>query len=164
VTPAAAFRGTSEAGLYGDHIQELDSHVGTILKTLDRLKLRDKTLVIFTSDNGSTPKDFKGSQNTNLNLVDDSGNIREKFKTAKKDAKVLGHVTNGPWRDGKGYSYEGGHRVPFMVRWPGKIKPGTSSDYTFNLTDLFATAAEVIEAELPDNAAQDSISLLPAYK
>jgi len=161
VTPAAAFRGKSEAGLYGDHIQELDSHVGTILQTLDRLELRDKTLVIFTSDNGSTPKDFKGSQNTKLNLADDSGDIRKKFKTAKKDAKEMGHVTNGPWRDGKGYSYEGGHRVPFIVRWPGKIKEDTSSDYTFNLTDVFATAAEVIESELPKNAAKDSISLLP---
>ena len=161
VTPAAEFRGTSAAGLYGDHVQELDSHVGTILKTLDRLKLRENTLVIFTSDNGSTPKDFKGSQNTVLNLADDSGDIREKFKTAKKDAKGLGHVTNGPWRDGKGYSYEGGHRVPCIVNWPGKIKAGTSSDYTFNLTDIFATTAEIIEVPLPEHSAEDSISLLP---
>ena len=164
VTPAASFRGTSKAGLYGDHIQELDSHVGTILKTLDRLELRDKTLVIFTSDNGSTPKDFKGSQNTHLNLADDSGDIRDKFKTAKKDAKAMGHVTNGPWRDGKGYSYEGGHRVPFIARWPGKIAEGVSSDYTFNLTDIFATAAEIIKSELPQDAAEDSISLLPVLQ
>lgn len=161
VTPAAQFRGTSKAGLYGDHIQELDAHVGTILKTLDRLKLTENTVVIFTSDNGSTPKDFKGSQNTKLNLADESGEIRTKFKTAKKDAKAMGHVTNGPWRDGKGYSYEGGHRVPFIARWPGKIKAGTSSDYTFNLTDVFATAAEILKEKLPEDAAQDSISLLP---
>ncbi|QDT00986.1 sulfatase family protein [Adhaeretor mobilis] len=161
VTPAAKFRGTSDAGLFGDHVQELDSHVGTILRTLDELKLTEKTLVIFTSDNGSTPKDFKGTQGVKLNLADDSGEIREKFKTAKADAKRRGHVTNGPWRDGKGYAYEGGHRIPFIVRWPGRIAAGSSSDYTFNLTDLFATSADILDCELPPNAAQDSISLLP---
>ena len=161
VTPAAEFRGTSEAGLFGDHVQELDSHVGTILKTLDDLKLNENTLVIFTSDNGSTPKDFKGTQNVRLNLADDSGEIRERFKTAKADAKKMGHVTNGPWRDGKGYAYEGGHRIPFIARWPGRIAPGTSSDYTLNLTDLFATAADILGRKLPPNAAEDSISLLP---
>ena len=161
VTPAAEFRGTSKAGLYGDHVQELDSHVGTLLATLDDLKLAEKTLVIFTSDNGSTPKDFRATQGVKLNLADDSGGIRKKFKTAKADAKAMGHVTNGPWQDGKGYPYEGGHRVPFIARWPGKIPPASSSDYTFNLTDLFATAADILDAELPQNAAEDSISLLP---
>lgn len=161
ITPAAAFRGSSEAGLFGDHVQELDSHVGTILKTLDELKLNESTLVLFASDNGSTPKDFKGTQNMKLNLADDSGDIRTKFKTAKEDAKKMGHVTNGPWRDGKGYSYEGGHRIPFIARWLGRIAPGTSSDYTLNLTDLFATAADILNAELPHDAAEDSISLLP---
>lgn len=161
VTPAAKFRGTSQAGLFGDHIQELDSHVGELLKTLDEHNLADNTLVIFTSDNGSTPKDFKGTQNVKLNLADDSGDVRTKFKTAKADAKKLGHVTNGPWRDGKGYPYEGGHRVPLIARWPGHIQPGTSSDSMVNLTDLFATAADLIDEELPSDAAEDSISLLP---
>lgn len=161
VTPAARFRGTSKAGLFGDHIQELDSHVGTILETLDELNLSKNTLVIFTSDNGSTPKDFRGTQGVRLNLADDSGDIRRKFKTAKADAKKLGHVTNGPWRDGKGQPYEGGHRVPFIARWPGQIAPGSSSAYTLNLTDLFATAADILDAELPRNAAEDSISALP---
>ena len=161
VTPAAQFRGTSEAGLFGDHVQELDSHVGTLLKTLDELKIADNTIVIFTSDNGSTPKDFKGTQNVNLNLADDSGAIRKRFKTAKEDAKKLGHVTNGPWRDGKGHPYEGGHRVPFIARWPGRIAQATSSDHTLNMTDVFATLADVVDGELPDDAAEDSISLLP---
>ena len=161
VTPDASFRGTSKAGLFGDHVQELDSHVGTILRTLDELDLADNTLVIFTSDNGSTPKDFKGTQGVQLNLADDSSDIRRRFKTAKADAKELGHVTNGPWRDGKGYAYEGGHRVPFIARWPGKIEPGTSSECTTNLTDLFATTAEIVNRKLPDDAAEDSFSLLP---
>ena len=121
VTPSASFRGTSEAGLYGDYIQELDSHVGEILKTIDDLKLAENTLVIFTSDNGSTPKDFKGTQGVRLNLADDSGDIRVKFKSAKADAKKLGHITNGVFRDGKGRAYEGGHRIPFIARWPEPV-------------------------------------------
>jgi len=161
ITPAAQFRGTSEAGLFGDYIQELDSHVGRVLATLDELKLAENTLVIFTSDNGSTPKDFRGTQGVNLNLADDSGEIRTKFKSAKADAKKLGHVTNGPYQDGKGYPYEGGHRVPFIARWPGKIEAGSNSSETFNLTDLFATAAEILGSDLPEEAAEDSISLLP---
>lgn len=161
VTPAAQFRGTSNAGLYGDHVQELDSHVGTIIKTIDELGLRENTVVILTSDNGSTPKDFKGTQGVVLNLADDSGDIREKFKTAKADAKKLGHVTNSLWRDGKGYSYEGGHRVPFIARWPGKIEAGTSSDCVTNMTDLFATFAQIVDRDLPEDVAEDSFSLLP---
>ena len=102
VTPASKHRGTSQAGLYGDHVQELDSHVGELLATLNELDLSDNTLVIFTSDNGSTPKDFKGTQNVNLNLAEDSGDIRTRFKSAKADAKKLGHVTNGPWRGRQG--------------------------------------------------------------
>ncbi|SMP74755.1 Arylsulfatase A [Neorhodopirellula lusitana] len=161
VTPAAKFRGTSQAGLYGDYVQELDSHVQTILETLDELKLTDNTLVLFISDNGSTPKDFKGTQGVNLNLADESGDVRRKYKTAKEDAKKMGHVTNGTWRDGKGYSYEGGHRIPFIARWPGKIAAGSSSDCTIVLTDVFATVAEVVDRELPDDAAEDSFSVLP---
>lgn len=161
ITPAGPFRGTSGAGLYGDYIQELDSHVGDIVKTLDELGLTENTLLIFTSDNGATPKDFKGTQGVELNLVDDSGDIRKKFKTAKADAKKMGHVTNGPWHDGKGYAYEGGHRIPFIARWPERIKPGAVSDCPFSLTDLFATAAEIVKSELPVGVAEDSYSLLP---
>jgi len=142
-------------------VQELDSHVGTILETLDELNLAENTVVIFTSDNGSTPKDFRGTQGVKLNLADDSGDIRKKLKTAKEDAKKMGHVTNGPWRDGKGYAYEGGHRIPLVARWPGRIAAGSSSDCTINLTDLFATSAEILNQELPADAAEDSISLLP---
>ncbi|QEG24860.1 sulfatase family protein [Mariniblastus fucicola] len=164
VTPAANFRGTSKAGLYGDHIQELDSHVGEILAELDELKLSHNTLVIFTSDNGSTPKDFKGTQGVRLNLADDSGDVRTKFKRAKADARKMGHITNGAWKDGKGKAYEGGHRVPFIARWPGQIEPGTDSDCVFSLTDLFATAASIVDRDLPSDAAADSFSLLPVLR
>lgn len=161
ITPAAQFRGSSQAGLYGDYVQELDSHVGELLATIERLKLSKNTLVIFTSDNGSTPKDFRGTNGVHLNLADDSGDIRTKFKSAKADAKKLGHVTNGPYRDGKGHPYEGGHRVPFVATWPGKIAPGTTSENLVNLTDIFATTADILNKDLPENVAEDSISLLP---
>ncbi|MGD7651929.1 MAG: sulfatase family protein [Verrucomicrobiales bacterium] len=160
-TPAARFRGTSKAGLLGDHVQELDHHVGTILNTLDELNLADNTLVIFTSDNGGSPKDFRGTANVKLNLADDSGDIRKKFKSAKTDARKMGHLTNGIYQDGKGHPYEGGHRIPFIARWPGKINPGSNSAYTCDLTDLFATFAAAIDAPLPHDAAEDSINLLP---
>ena len=161
IAPAAEFRGTSEAGLLGDYIHELDANVGAILRTLDELKLTDQTLVVFTSDNGSTPKDYTGTQGTKLNLASEAGGIREKFTTAKADAKALGHVTNGKWRDGKFTPFEGGHRVPFIARWPGRIAPGSSSDYTLCLTDMLATAADALEVKLPDSAGEDSFSLLP---
>jgi arylsulfatase A-like enzyme len=161
ITPAASFRGTSRAGLFGDYIQELDAHVGEILGTLDDLRIADETFVVFTSDNGSTPKDFKGTQNVVLNLADESYDLRVKFKSAKADAKLMGHVTNGPWHDGKGSAYEGGHRVPFIARWPGKIAPASSSSQTLCLTDLMATIADILDAPLPDDAGEDSFSALP---
>jgi arylsulfatase A-like enzyme len=158
ITPAAEFRGTSEAGLMGDYIQELDKHVGEIVATLDELGLTENTLLVFTSDNGNSPKDFRGTQNMLLNLADDSGDIRTKFKTAKADAKKLGHKTNGPWRDGKGTPFEGGHRIPMVIRWPGQVEPETTCSQTLCLTDLFATFADVVGATIPDNAAEDSIT------
>ena len=162
VTPAEKFRGTSECGLLGDYIQELDAHVDEILRTLDELRLADKTLLIFASDNGGTPKDFKGTQGTTLNLASEAGGILKKYQTAKADAKTMGHVTNGPFHDGKGSPHEGGHRVPFIACWPGQIAPGSSTDHTSCLTDLLATAAEILKVELPADAGEDSFSLLPA--
>lgn len=161
ITPVEKFRGTSKAGLLGDYIQELDFHVGEILKTLEHHSLTSKTLVIFTSDNGGSPKDFKGTHGTILNLASTSGGILDKYKTAKVDARKMGHITNGPWQDGKGYPEEGGHRVPFIAKWPGKIKPGSTSDLTFSLTDIMATTADILGLKLPDNAAEDSFSVLP---
>jgi arylsulfatase A len=164
VTPAAGFRGTSQAGLYGDYIHELDDHVGRILATLDRLDLAGRTLVIFTSDNGGAPEDFKGTKNATLNLASEAGDVREKARTAKRDARALGHVTNGPWHDGKGTPFEGGHRVPFIVRWPGRIPAATVSDETICLTDLFATIAGILDVPMPHDAGEDSFDILPALR
>lgn len=161
VTPAAEFRGSSQAGLLGDYVQELDHHVGTILQTLDELKLRENTLVIFTSDNGGSPKDFRGTDGMKLNLASEDGEILQKYKTAKVDARALGHLTNGIWQDGKGHPQEGGHRIPFIARWPGKIPANKTSNHLFSLTDILATAADLADIELPSEGAEDSFSLLP---
>jgi arylsulfatase A len=160
-TPAAPFRGTSQCGLLGDHIQELDAHVGEIVATLAELRIQDQTLLIVTSDNGGSPGDFKGSRTARLNLASEVGDVRVKAATAKADARRAGHVTNGPWHDGKGTPYEGGHRVPFIARWPGLIAAGTVSDQLLCLTDLLATTAELLGASLPDDAGEDSFSVLP---
>jgi arylsulfatase A-like enzyme len=164
ITPAERFRGGSAAGLYGDYIQELDNHVGRILAALERFKLNERTLVFFTSDNGGANTDFKGSQNVKLNLASEAGGVRERFKTAKRDARTLGHFTNGPWHDGKGTPFEGGHRVPFIARWPGRIPAGTVSDETICFTDLLATTAAIVNLTLPHGEGGDSFNILPALR
>ncbi len=161
VTPNAAYRGTSGCGLFGDYIQELDAHVGQILTVLDELKLSDQTLLFFTSDNGGGATDFRGSKGAELNLAIEAGDVRTKAKSARDDARAMGHMVNGPWHDGKGTPYEGGHRVPFIARWPGRIAPGASSAHLLCLTDLLATAAEIVDAKLPESAGEDSLSFLP---
>ena len=131
--PNPRFKRTSQAKEYGDVIQELDWSVGEILKTLDRLGLSENTLVIFSSDNGS------GS-----------------------GLSFNGHRPNGPLRGGKGDLTEGGHRVPLLARWPGRIKPGTRSAETITLTDMMATFAAMIGKRLPPGAGPDSYNVLPA--
>jgi arylsulfatase A-like enzyme len=164
ITPAERFRGKSAAGLYGDYIQELDNHVGRILAVLDRFQLSGRTLVIFTSDNGAAPSDFKGSKKGKLNLASEAGGVREKFHTAKRDARALGHIANGPWHDGKGTPFEGGHRVPFIARWPGQVPAGAVSGETLCFTDLLATVAAILEVTLPPDEGGDSFNLLPALR
>lgn len=134
--PTAEFRGKSMADYYGDFVAQVDATVGRVLQTLDDMKLADNTLVIFTSDNGAhwLPEDI-----------------------ARWD-----HRANGPLRGQKADVYEGGHRVPFIARWPEKIHSGTTSDELICLTDLLATSAAVVGTTLPDNAGEDSYNLMPA--
>jgi arylsulfatase A len=164
ITPAERFRGRSAAGLYGDYVQELDNHVGRILAALERFQLSERTLVFFTSDNGGAATDFKGSQNVKLNLASEAGGVREKFNTAKRDARALGHITNGPWHDGKGTPFEGGHRVPFIACWPGQVPAGTVSDETICFTDMLATIAGILDVTLPADEGGDSFNILPALR
>ena len=118
-------------GNRADMLSELDWSVGEVMKTLERLGLAKNTLVIFSSDNGASPTNEHG------------------------------HLPNGPWRGKKSQLWEGGHREPFIARWPGHIAPGTTSDDLVCLVDLAATAAAVAGEKLPDGAAPDSFNLLP---
>ncbi|MBM3335978.1 arylsulfatase, partial [Candidatus Sumerlaeota bacterium] len=144
VTPSAKFKGASKAGPYGDWIHELDASVGAILEALDRKNLTRDTLVIFTSDNGGVISDQPG------------------FTEAI--AIKAGLVINGPWRARKHSVYQGGFRVPFVARWPGKIAAGTESDEMISLADMLATTAAIVGEPLPPvpQASEDGYNVLPA--
>lgn len=135
--PHPRFKG-SEIGRYGDFIAELDWSVGRVLDTLDELKVKGKTLVILSSDNGAVQKGHRPAR-----IVD-----------------YAGHRANGPFRGQKTEVYEGGHRVPLVVRWPGRVKAGTTNDHLVALTDVLATLADWFGTPLPEDAGEDSFSFL----
>jgi len=141
MVPHPRFRGTSGCGWRGDVIHQLDWVVGEVLSTLDRLHLSDNTLVIFTSDNGGAIKD----------TYDDGTNALHALQPP-----------NGSLRGFKGSLYEGGHREPFIARWPGHIKPATTSGALIGLVDTLATFAALTGQKLPPNAGPDSYDTLPA--
>lgn len=137
VSPAAEFHGKSQAGDYGDFVTQVDATVGQVLDALDRGGLAAGTLVILTSDNGPE-------------------------RTAYPRVQEYGHSSMGTLRGVKRDLWEGGHRVPFLARWPGKVQAGRSCDETICHTDLMATAAAIVGAELPADAGEDSENILPA--
>ncbi len=133
--PSEEFEGTSGAGMYGDFMAMVDSNIGEILAALDQQNMAQETLVIFTSDNGPVWFD--------------------------KDKEHFDHDSQGGLRGMKADVYEAGHRMPFIVRWPGIVEEGTVSNQTISFTDLMATFADVLNTELPQNAGEDSFSLYP---
>ncbi len=147
-TPPEMVQGKSQAGRRGDMVVELDWAVGQVLDTLQRLGLEDNTLIFITSDNGATPGDTFPPEAMQRN-----GNIY---------GKTYGHKSCGDWRGYKSQIWEGGHRVPFLVRWPGHVAEGAVSDELVCLTDFFATVAAVLGKPLPAGAAPDSENILPA--
>jgi arylsulfatase A-like enzyme len=135
--PGKDFKGKTDAGPHGDFIFELDHIVGELMKALEKHGFSDNTLVMFSSDNGPETTSV-------INM--------------RKDHH---HDGARPWRGMKRDQWEGGHRVPFLARWPGKIRAGTRSDQTVCITDVMATCAAAAGAELPSNAAEDSFNILP---
>lgn len=136
-------RRRSSAGSRGDLVYLFDWMVGKVLAKLEELGIEDETLVIVTSDNGALPL----------------------HSTTPEEQEALSrcdHQSTGEWRGYKGQIWEGGHRVPFIVRWPGVIDPGTSSDQLAGLQDVFALAADIVDYDLPNDAGEDSVSMLPA--
>lgn len=146
IAPNENFRGSSKAGAYGDFVQEVDWTVGQVLKALDEEGLTDNTLVIFTSDNGSPGRD-----GTNM-----SGAVSSVLK--------YGHNPSYQFRGTKADIWDGGHHVPFFVKWPGNVVPATKSNEIICHTDFMATCAAILGKELPNNAAEDSYNLLPLIK
>ena len=140
IVPSKKFQGKSPIGKYGDFIMETDWVVGQVLKALDDNKIADNTLVIFTTDNGCSPA--------------------AKIPNLVKQ----GHKPNMDLRGHKADIYEGGHNVPFIVRWPGKAEAGSTSARIICTTDFFATAADVIgkATSIPEAGAVDSFSFLPS--
>ena len=142
VTPSAATRDTSRAGSYGDWIHELDRSVGAVLAALDEKGLTNDTLVLFTSDNGG-----------------------EFFGEEPAAAQAAGLRQMGPFKGDKHTIWEGGFRVPYIVRWPGHVPAGTVCDETISLTDTFATVAALAGVPMPpaSQAAEDSFNILPLW-
>ena len=136
---AKQFQGKSQAGPHGDFILELDHVVGELMGTLERLGVADNTIVIFTSDNGPE--------------VTSVVHMRADHQ----------HDGARPWRGVKRDNWEGGHRVPFIVRWPGKVPANATSSQLTSLTDVMATIAAATDFKLPTNAAEDSFNMLPAW-
>ena len=137
-TPAPRFQGTSQAGRYGDFIHELDWIVGEVMDALEEEGIADNTIVIFTSDNGGM------------------------FNVGGQDSWKDGHRMNGDLLGFKFGAWEGGHRVPYIVRWPGKTPAGSVSDQLVSNVDLLATMAALTEQELGDDEGPDSFNILPA--
>jgi arylsulfatase A len=139
VLPTKEWQGKSGLGDYGDFVLQTDAAIGDLLALLDKQGLTDNTLVIVTSDNGFAPPGDPDRVSRNA-----------------------GHNPSGPLRGSKADIWEGGHRVPFIARWPAKIRPGSQSERTICHTDLLATCADLLEARLPENAGEDSVSFLPS--
>ncbi len=131
------WKGKSGLNLYADFVMETDAVVGRVLQALDNSGMAGKTLVVFTSDNGCAP--YIGVDHL----------------------EEMGHYPSGPLRGYKSDAWEGGHRMPFIVRWPGVVKANSESYHLVHQADLLATLADVLDTELPDNAGEDSFSLLP---
>ncbi|MDR1140307.1 MAG: sulfatase-like hydrolase/transferase [Planctomycetaceae bacterium] len=137
LVPTKDWQGKTVIGDYGDYCSQVDNSVGKILAAIDQSSLGENTLVIFTTDNGFAPY------------------------LKPKNYEEKGHFPSYIYRGYKGDIYDGGHRVPFFIRWSGKIRPYSVSNELIGLVDFFATCAEIVDFQLPDHAAEDSVSFLP---
>ena len=138
VVPSKNFAGRSGIAPIADFVMETDWSAGQVIRAVDDAGIGDDTIVIFTADNGHS------------------------HYTGWEKLVEAGHLPSGPYRGHKSDIWEGGHRVPFVVRWPGLVEAGSSNDQLLCLNDILATCAELVGGELPDAAAEDSFSFLPA--
>ena len=138
LVPTKEWQGKSGLGDYGDFVMETDWAVGEVLAAVDKSGVGGNTIVIVTSDNGCAP--YIGVH----------------------ELEQKGHFASGDRRGYKSDIFDGGHRIPFIVRWPDRLKAGGRSAQTICLTDLMATCGDILGTKLPDNAGEDSVSILPA--
>ncbi|VGO18683.1 sulfatase family protein [Pontiella sulfatireligans] len=138
VLPTSEYKGKSGIdSAYADFTYMNDDCIGQVMKAVEKAGIADNTIIIVTSDNGCSPEaDFE-------------------------ELKMQGHNPSAIYRGHKADIFEGGHRVPFIVRWPAKVKAGTVCTDTTCLTDMLATCAEIVGAKLPADAGEDSVSMLP---
>jgi arylsulfatase A len=142
-TPLAVnpeWKDKSHLNLFADFVMETDAVVGRVLDALEKSGAAENTIIVFTADNGCAP--YIGVE----------------------DLEKMGHYPSGPLRGYKADAWEGGHRVPFIVRWPGTVKPGSVCDQLVYQADLMRTFADVFGVKLPDTAGEDSFSLMPLLK
>lgn len=138
VVPSEGFAGKSGIAPIADFVMETDWSVGQVVAAVDEAGIADSTVVVFTADNGHS------------------------HYTGWDDLVEAGHMPSGPYRGHKGDIWEGGHRVPLIVRWPGRIEPGAASEQLVSLTDVFATSLEFAGLALPESGAEDSLSFASA--
>ncbi|MDP6720231.1 MAG: arylsulfatase [Pirellulaceae bacterium] len=136
IVPSQDFRGKSGIAPIADFVMETDWSAGQVIKAIDDAGIADNTIVIFTADNGHS------------------------HYTGWKELVDAGHMPSGPYRGHKGDVWEGGHRVPLVIRWPERVQAGKSNNQMVCLTDIFATCAAIIGADLPTDGAEDSLSFL----
>ena len=153
VWPARRFQGKTDLGPYGDFIVQVDSTVGDVMQAIDEAGVAENTLVIFTSDNGSFM--YRRSGLTESDHTDDP---------AIQAYRSTSHTSNYVYRGTKADIWEAGHRVPFFARWPAEISAGSLTSETVCLTDVFATLADIVGQDLPEDAGEDSFSLLPIMR
>jgi arylsulfatase A-like enzyme len=140
IVPGPAWRGTSGLGDYADFVMQTDAAVGQVLAAIDRAGVAGDTFVLFTSDNGCSPQ-------------------AKPAALAKR-----GHRVSGPYRGLKSDIWDGGHRVPCLARFPGRVAPGTTCRRLICLTDVMPTVAALVGADLPAEAAEDGVSFLPSLQ
>lgn len=140
ILPSPQFQGQSGTNEYGDFCLQVDDVAGQIMAALERHGLSENTILIFTADNGCSPR------------VD------------YDELAAVGHNPSYIFRGHKADIYEGGHRIPLLVRWPQTIAPASVSDQTVCLVDLLATCADILDARLPADAGEDSVSNLPLWR
>tara|TARA_B100001175_G_C19493772_1_gene634109 strand:- start:340 stop:1908 length:1569 start_codon:yes stop_codon:yes gene_type:complete len=139
ILPNEEWKGKSGLNPYADFVMQIDNHVGKLNRLLEQLEISENTIVIFTSDNGCSPQ--------------------AKFDVLGEK----GHDPSGDFRGHKADIYEGGHRVPFILKWPKKIQAGSVSNKTICTTDLLASCADILGKKLSDNEGEDSFSLVPVF-